>query len=94
MVGEDGEGSSAGASGRWFEGAGWGARRKTGFALRWVWGHPAGWDKGESSGQSEGEERGVHPLFPAILTVGGTGGLVVELVLGEDGLGISMSRVL
>ena len=45
-----------------------GARRKTGSALRWVWGHPAGWDKGEGSGRSEGEERGVHPLFPAILS--------------------------
>ena len=44
-----------------------GARRKTGFARRWEWGRPAGWDKGEGSGRLEGEERGVHPLFPAIL---------------------------
>ncbi len=45
----------------------WGARRKTGFARQWVWGRPAGWDKGKGSGRSEGEERGEHPLFPPIL---------------------------
>ena len=43
-----------------------GARLKTGFAQRWEWGRSAGWDKGEGSGRSEGEERGGHPLFPAI----------------------------
>ncbi len=45
------------------------ARGSTECVRRWVWGRPAGWDRGEGSGRSEGRERGVHPLFPAILSV-------------------------
>ena len=46
----------------------WKARPGIGSVRRWVWGPPVGWDKGEGSGRSGERERGVHPLFPAILS--------------------------
>ena len=48
------------------EAAAGGARLKTEFVPRWVWGRPVGWGRGEGSGRLEGRQRGVHPLFPAI----------------------------
>ena len=45
-----------------------GPRRATGCVRQWVWGQPVGWGRGEGSGRLGGRERGVHPLFPAILS--------------------------